>query len=93
LKRRIGPPVDKYLDVGITIDGMGVLTLCRLTKGKADTISIPQMETPDETGMDGVHPMEIRDENVDIKAVPPIMLVKGIEGLGTLEKTLGDNML
>jgi hypothetical protein len=49
---------------------MGVLTLGRLMEGKLDMVDIPQMETPDEMGMDGVGPMTLRDNKVDITGVP-----------------------
>jgi len=62
--------MDRDLDVGITIDVMGVLMLGRLTKGKSYTVDIPQMETPNEMGMDDVGPMTLRDNNVDITQVP-----------------------
>jgi hypothetical protein len=62
--------MDRDLDVGITIDVMGVLMSGRLTKGKSYMVDIPQMETPDEMGMDDVGPMTLRDNNVDITQVP-----------------------
>jgi hypothetical protein len=51
------------------------------------------METPDEMGKEGVGPMALRDDKVDITGVPPIMLIDGIEGSTTLDETLGPDMV
>jgi hypothetical protein len=70
MKPRLGPPLEEDPDVGITTDGMGVGMLGILTKGKEDTIDIPQMETPEEMHEEGVGMMALRDDKVDITGIP-----------------------
>jgi hypothetical protein len=92
-KTRIVPPLDGDIGVDIIIDGMGVLMLGILTKGKEDTVSIPQMQTPNETRKEFVSPMALMDDKVDITRVPPITLIDGIEFSCTLDERHGPNMV
>jgi hypothetical protein len=93
LKPRLGLPLDGDPNVGITTGGMGVLMLGMFMEGKEVTVDIPQMETPDEMGKDGVGPMALMDDKEDIIKVPPLTLVDGIEGSATLDETLGPDIM
>jgi hypothetical protein len=92
-KTRLVPPMNRYLGVVITTDGMRVLLLGMMMEGKKYMIDIPQMETPSEMGKEFVGPMAVRDDKVDITVLPLVMHVEWIEGSTTLDEALKPNMV
>ena len=70
--------------MGIETDEMGVGMLCVLMKGKADTTDIPQMDGLNDTGRDGIGPMELMDNKEDITGMSHVAFVNGLDGLTTL---------
>jgi hypothetical protein len=47
------------------------------------------METPNETSIDCVGLMALRDNKVEITRMPPVTLINVLYDLGTLDETLG----
>jgi hypothetical protein len=93
LKPKLAPPLEKNIEVGIDVDGMGIMMLGILTYGEDDTNNIPKIEGPKENGMDGVGPMEIRGGNIDITEIlpwvfPAIQIQDGIIVSTTLDVTI-----
>jgi hypothetical protein len=54
---------------------------------------VPLMEGPVEKCIDDVVPMVLRDGNVGITGMPPIPFMDWIDGLATLEKIIGLDMV
>jgi hypothetical protein len=93
LKPRIAPTLEKYPDVGINMEGMGILNLGIETNGNEDTVGVPHIEGPIEKGIEGVGPMVIREGNVVITGMPPVPLEDGLDGSDTLDETLGPDIV
>jgi len=60
-----------------------------LMDGKEDMVGVPKIEGSVEKCIDGVGKIVLRDGNVDFTGIPPVPLVDGIDGLATLDETLG----
>jgi hypothetical protein len=93
LKPRLSLPLEENPNVGIGMDVMVFNMLGKLTIGKEVTVSVPQIEGPIEKGMDGVVPMVLREGKVDVTSIPLVPLEYGLDGLATLEETLGLDMV
>jgi len=71
--------------VVIATNGMGVIMLSILVEGKTNIVDIPQMERPDEMGIDSVVPMALMHGREDNTRVPPIIFLDGLE-VSTIQK-------
>ena len=85
LKPKFLPPLEAYPEVGIEIDDNGVGILGISMKGKANTTDISQRETYEETCIDGVGLLALKDGKGDITGIPPIALIDGMDGSTILE--------
>jgi hypothetical protein len=97
-KSKLGPPLEKNLEVSIDVEGMGIGTLSILMDGDDDIADVPHSEEPKQKGKDGASPMKLRDGNVDITGMPlgesPLVLLgDGLVGSATLDDTLGPDMV
>jgi hypothetical protein len=92
-KPRLIPRREKDKEVGIGIERMCIVMLGILTDGNEGIVRVPRIEGPIERGIDGVGPMVLKDSNVDIKGMPLVPLIYGIEGSTTLDKTFGPDMV
>jgi hypothetical protein len=54
---------------------------------------IPQIEGPVEMGIYGIGPMALKYRNMDMNRMPLVTIVNGLDGLATLDETLGFDMV
>jgi hypothetical protein len=90
LKPKLSPPLEVDLDVGIDTNEMGVGILGMIMERKDDIVNIPQMEGLDDTGRDGIGPMEIIDGKEDITGMPLVALINELYGSTTLDEKTSD---